>query len=48
MLKFNKTKVSKYKFYGVEKPINIWDINADNIVISKAVETKTNSKCFIS
>ena len=25
-------------------PINIWDVNIDNIVISKLVETKTNSK----
>ena len=27
-----------------KKPINIWDVNIDNIVISKLVETKTNSK----
>ena len=44
---FGKTKVAKENFYGVEKTINIWDVNVDNIVISKLVETKTNSKCLI-
>ena len=33
MLSFGKTKVAKRKFYGAKKPINIWDVNADNIVI---------------
>ena len=27
--------------------MNIWDINLDNIIISKLVETKTDSKYFI-
>ena len=27
--------------------INIWDVNIDNIAISKLVETKTNSRNFI-
>ena len=39
-----RDKSSKRKVYGAEKPINIWDVNIDNIVISKLVETKTNSK----
>ena len=30
-----------------KNPINIWDANVDNIVISKLVETKTNSKYLI-
>ena len=30
-----------------KKPINIWDVNVDNIVISKLIETKTNSKYLI-
>ena len=29
------------------KPTNIWNINIDNIVISKLIETKTNSKYFV-
>ena len=35
MLRFDKTKVTKEKFYAATKPINIWDVNIDNIVISK-------------
>ena len=27
-----------------KKPIQIWDVNFDNIVISKLVKTKANSK----
>ena len=30
-----------------KKPIQIGDVNVDNIVISKLVKTKTNSKCLI-
>ena len=28
-------------------PMHIWDVNVDNIVISKLVKTKTNSKYLI-
>ena len=44
MLRFRKTKVAKETFYGAKQPIKIWDINVDNIVISKLVESKNNSK----
>ena len=48
MLRFGKTKVAKEKFYGAKKRLtNIWDVNADNVVTSKLVETKTNSKYLI-
>ena len=40
MLRFGKTKVTKEEFYGAAKPIRIWDINVDNKVISKLIETK--------
>ena len=30
-----------------KKLIKIWDVNIDNIVISKLVKTKTNSKYLI-
>ena len=30
-----------------EKTISIWDVNIDNIVILKLVETETNSKYLI-
>ena len=44
MLTLGETKEAKEKFYEAKKTINIWDVNVDNIVISKLVETKTNSK----
>ena len=47
MLRFGETKVTKEKFYAAKKPIKIWDVNVDNIVISKLVKTKTNSKHLI-
>ena len=47
MLRFRATKVTKEKFYAAKKPIKIWDVNVDNIVISRLVKTKTNSKCLI-
>ena len=30
-----------------KRPIKIWDVNVDNIVISKLVKTETNSKYLI-
>ena len=33
--------------YPTKKPIKIWDVNDENIVISKLVETKTNFKYCI-
>ena len=47
MLRFGKIKVAKEELYGAKNPIKIWDVNADNIIISKPVETKNNSKCLI-
>ena len=31
MLKFGEAKIAKEKFYAVKKPINIWDVNNDNL-----------------
>ena len=28
---FGKTKVAKEEFYGAKKPINIWDVNVNNV-----------------
>ena len=48
MLRFGEKKVKKEKFYAAKKtPINIWDARADNIVISKLIETKTNCNYLI-
>ena len=43
MVRFGEKETAKEKFYAAKKPIKIWDVNVDNIVIS-ITETKTNSK----
>ena len=47
MLRFGEAKIAKEKFYAPKKTINTWDVNIDNIFISKLIETKTNSKSLI-
>ena len=47
MSRFGETKITKEKFYATKRPIKIWDVNVDNIVISKLIKTKTNSKYLI-
>ena len=46
-MRFGETKLAKEKFYAPKKPIKIWDVNDENIVISKLTETKTNSTYLI-
>ena len=33
MVKFGMTEITKEKFHAAKKPINIWDVSIDNIVI---------------
>ena len=47
MVRFGKTEITKERLYAAKKPIKIWYVNVDNIVISKLVKTKTNSKYLI-
>ena len=47
MFTFGEREIAKEKFLCCKKPIKIWDTNVDNIVISKLIETKTNSKILI-
>ena len=47
-MRFLKTKKVKEKFHTAKKPIKIWDVNVDDIVISKLIKTKTNSKYLIA
>ena len=47
MLIFGETKVIKEKFYAAKEPIKLRDVNVDNIVISRLIKTKTNSKRLI-
>ena len=39
--------MAKEKSHAAKRPTKIWNINVDNIIISKLVETKTNSKYLI-
>ena len=33
MLRFGKVNVSRKELYGAKRPVKIWDVNVDNIVI---------------
>ena len=39
MVKFGGREIAKEKFYDAKRPIRIWDVNVDNIVISKLIKT---------
>ena len=45
MVRFGEKEITKEN--AAKRPIKMWDVNVDNIVVSKLVETKTNSKYFI-
>ena len=47
MLRFGKTKIAKEEFYGAKKTTKVCNVNVDNKVISKLIETKNNSKYLI-
>ena len=47
MPRFDKEKVEKEEFYDAKKPIKIWVLHVDNIVISKLIDTKNGSKYLI-
>ena len=48
MLRSGETKIAKEKkVHAVKKTINIWDVNVDNIVISKLVKSKINFNYLI-
>ena len=42
-----QAKEAKEKFYEANMPLKIQDVTIDNIIISKLVETKNNSKYLI-
>ena len=47
MVRFRESEIAKEKFYAAKKPIKLWDVNVDNMVISKLLKTRTNSKYLI-
>ena len=46
-MRFGDTKVGKENLYGAKKAIKILNVNVNNVVISKLVETKESSKYLI-
>ena len=46
-MKFGEKEITKEKFYAAKRPTKIWDVNVDNIAISKLVKIKTNSRYLI-
>ena len=46
ILRFGKTKVVKEEFQRVKNLIKIWDVDVDNMVISKLIERKIEFKYF--
>ena len=47
MLRFGEREIGTEKLHASKKPIGIWDVSFDNIVISKLVKAKTNCKYLI-
>ena len=47
MLRFGEREIGKEKLRASKKPLEIWDVSFDNIVISKLVKAKTNCKYLI-
>ena len=47
MFRFGGEEIEKEKFSSVKRPIKILDVNVADIVISKLVKTKTNSKHLV-
>ena len=37
MVKFGEKKIAKEKLYAAKKPLRIWDVNVENMVISKLI-----------
>ena len=47
IVKFGDREIAKRKFYVSKRPIKICDFIVDNIVVSKLVKAKINSKYLI-
>ena len=47
IVKFGERAIAKENFYAEKRPIKVWNVYVNNIVISKLVKAKTNSKYLI-
>ena len=41
-MKIGKVGIAKEKFYAAKKPIKVWYVNVDHMIISKLVKSKAN------
>ena len=39
MVRFGEKKIRKRKNHAAKRPIKIWNVNVDNILISKLIDT---------
>ena len=46
-MRFGEKEITKETFHAAKRPMKIWDVNVDNMVISRLFKTKTNSKYLI-
>ena len=46
-MRFGEKEITKETFCAAKRPMKIWDVNVDNMVISRLFKTKTNSKYLI-
>ena len=47
VLRSGKTKVGKEEIYCIKNIVKFWNIDVNNTVILKLIETKTNSKYLV-
>ena len=47
ILRFGRTKIETKRILWCKKTIKNWNVNVNNIVISKIILTKNNHKCLI-
>ena len=43
----SQKKKKKKKIDAAKRPMKIWDVNVDNMVVSKLVKAKTNSRYLV-
>ena len=39
-MRFGESEIANEKLYAAKRPMEIWDVNVDNIIISKLVKSK--------
>ena len=45
-MRFGESEIANEKLYAAKRPMEIWDVNVDNIIISKLVKSKNWFQVF--